>query len=93
MIRLWYIIAPEIISVVMEIVSGALRGYGISLAPALITLVCVCGIRITWVFTIFEQIPTYAALMTVYGVSWFVTMIFLIAAYRYYVKRLKVVEF
>ena len=92
-IRLWYIIAPEIISVVMEIVSGALRGYGISLAPAVITLVCVCGIRITWVFTIFKKIPTYAALMAVYGVSWFVTMIFLIAAYRYYIKRLKVIEF
>ena len=92
-IRLWYIIAPELISVIMEIVSGALRGYGISLAPAVITLVCVCGIRITWVFTVFAKIPTYAALMTVYGISWFVTMVFLIIAYRYYVKRLKVVEF
>ena len=89
-IRLWYIIAPEIISVVMEIVSGSLRGYGISLTPAIITLVCVCGIRITWVFTVFAKIPTYAALMAVYGISWFVTMIFLIAAYFYYVKRLKV---
>ena len=88
-IRLWYIIAPEIISVVMEIVSGSLRGYGISLAPAIITLVCVCGIRITWVFTVFAKIPTYAALMSVYGISWFVTMLFLIAAYFYYVKRLK----
>ena len=88
-IRLWYIIAPEIISVIMEIVSGSLRGYGISLAPAIITLVCVCGIRITWVFTVFAKIPTYATLMAVYGISWFVTMIFLIAAYFYYVKRLK----
>ena len=91
--RLWYIIAPELISVVMEIVSGALRGYGISLAPAIITLVCVCGIRITWVFTVFAKIPTYAALMAVYGISWFVTMIFLLVAYRYYVKRIKVMEF
>ncbi|MBQ9486706.1 MAG: MATE family efflux transporter [Selenomonadaceae bacterium] len=91
-IRLWYIIAPEIISVVMEIISGALRGYGISLAPAIITLICVCGIRITWVFTVFREIPTYSALMTVYGVSWFVTMIFLILAYRHYVKNLKALE-
>jgi putative MATE family efflux protein len=91
-IRLWYIIAPEIISVIMEIISGSLRGYGISMAPALITLVFVCGIRITWVFTVFEKIPTYAALMTVYGVSWFFTMIFLIIAYRFYIKNLKVVK-
>ncbi len=92
-IRLWYIIAPEIISVVMEIVSGALRGYGISLAPALITLVCVCGVRITWVFTVFAKIPTYDSLMAVYGISWFITMIFLLLAYRYYIKRIKVVDF
>jgi len=90
-IRLWYIIAPEIISVVMEIISGSLRGYGISMAPALITLVFVCGIRITWVFTVFAKIPTYAALMAVYGVSWFFTMIFLIIAYKFYVKHLKVI--
>lgn len=91
-IRLWYIIAPEIISVVMEIISGSLRGYGISLAPALITLVFVCGIRIAWVFTVFAKIPTYASLMAVYGVSWFFTMVFLIIAYRFYVKHLKVIN-
>ena len=91
-IRLWYIIAPEIISVIMEIISGSLRGYGISMAPALITLIFVCGIRITWVFTVFAKIPTYAALMAVYGVSWFFTMIFLIIAYKFYIKHLKVVK-
>jgi len=90
-VRLWYIIAPEIISVVMEIISGALRGYGISLAPAIITLIFVCGIRITWVFTIFQQYPTYETLMAVYGISWFFTMVFLIVAYRFYTKNLKVV--
>ena len=91
-IRLWFIIAPEIISVVMEIISGCLRGYGISLAPAMITLIFVCGIRITWVFTVFAKIPTYASLMAVYGVSWFFTMIFLILAYRFYTKHLKIIK-
>ncbi len=91
-IRLWYIIAPEIISVIMEIISGSLRGYGISMAPAIITLVFVCGIRITWVFTVFAKIPTYAALMAVYGVSWFFTMVFLIIAYRFYIKNLKEIK-
>ena len=90
-IRIWYIIGPEIISVVMEIISGALRGYGISLAPAIITLIFVCGIRITWVFTIFRKIPTYETLMAVYGISWFFTMIFLLIAYKFYTKNLKVV--
>ena len=88
-IRLWYIVCPELINVLMEGLSGALRGYGISLTPAVITLICVCGVRVTWVFTAFAKIPTYATLMAVYPISWFITTIFLIAAYSYHVKRLK----
>ena len=88
-IRLWYIVLPELINVVMEGLSGALRGYGISLTPAVITLICVCGTRVVWVFTMFRNIPTYSTLMAVYPISWFITMIFLIAAYSYHMKRLK----
>ncbi len=88
-IRLWYIVAPELVNVVMEGLSGALRGYGISLTPAVITLVCVCGVRVAWVFTAFANIPTYATLMAVYPISWFVTAIVLVAAYFYHMKRLK----
>ena len=88
-IRLWYIVLPELINVLMEGLSGSLRGYGISLTPAVITLICVCGSRVIWVFTAFAKIPTYATLMAIYPISWFITMIFLIAAYSYHIKRLK----
>ena len=88
-IRLWYIVAPELINVVMEGFSGALRGYGISMTPAVITLICVCGVRVAWVFTAFRTVPTYATLMAVYPISWFITAIFLVAAYFYHMKRLK----
>ena len=88
-IRLWYIVSPEIVNVIMEIFSGALRGYGISMTPAMITLVCVCGTRVTWIFTAFAKIPTYATLMAVYPVSWVITTLLLIFAYFYHVKRLK----
>lgn len=88
-IRLWYIVLPELINVLMEGLSGALRGYGISLTPAVITLICVCGVRVVWIFTAFAKIPTYATLMAVYPISWFLTTIFLAAAYSYHIKRLK----
>ncbi len=91
-IRLWYIVLPELVNVLMEGLSGALRGYGISLTPAIITLICVCGVRVVWVFTAFAKIPTYATLMAVYPISWFLTMVFLIAAYVYHMKRLKPVR-
>ncbi|MBE8952378.1 MAG: MATE family efflux transporter [Quinella sp. 1Q7] len=88
-IRLWYIVAPEMINVAMEGLSGAMRGYGISLTPAVITLICVCGVRVTWVFTAFAKIPTYATLMAVYPISWLLTAIVLVAAYVWHMKRLK----
>ena len=88
-IRLWYIIALEIVNVAMEGLSGALRGYGISLTPAVITLICVCGTRVIWIFTMFRNIPVYETLMAVYPISWVITTIFLIAAYSYHMKRLK----
>ena len=88
-LRLWYIVSPQFIHVIMEIISGSLRGYGISMAPAMLTLIGVCGVRITWLYTIFLQYPTYETLMTVYPVSWLVTTIFLCIAYRFYIKNLK----
>lgn len=91
-IRLFYVVAPEIINVVMEGLSGAMRGYGISLLPAMLTLVGICGIRITWVYTVFAASPDYETLMTTYPVSWFVTALFLCGAYKYSLKHLKYVD-
>ena len=92
-IRIYYVVFPEFINVVMEIVSGAMRGYGFSMPPAIITLIFICGIRIAWVYTFFAETPTYANLMLVYPVSWFVTAIFLLMAYRFYVNNLRVPDF
>ncbi len=87
-IRLWYIVAPEIVNVLLEGLSGALRGYGISMAPAVIILIGVCGVRITWLFTAFVAAPTYQTLMTVYAVSWFVTTALMCVAYRFYMRHI-----
>ena len=36
-------------SLLYEVMSGYLRGFGISLTPAALTMLGVCGIRISWV--------------------------------------------
>ena len=88
-IRLLYIVGPEIICIIMEGLSGALRGYGISLPPAMLALVGVCGVRITWVYTLFKENPIYDVLMATYPVSWLVTTVFIAVAYKYYIGRVK----
>lgn len=52
-----------------EILSGYLRGFGISLAPALLTMLGVCGIRIAWVKFVFPLSRTFETIMWVYPVS------------------------
>ena len=83
-VRLIYIVGPYILNGAIEVISGALRGYGISMPPAIVTLICVCGVRITWLYTVFADNPTYDVLMLAYGVSWAFTTALLTVIYRYY---------
>lgn len=87
MIRLWWVVAPEFLNAIMEVMSDAMRGYGYSLPPALVTIVVICSIRIIWVYTIFAYSPTYETLMMVYPLSWFVNSACLIGLYCYFIKR------
>ena len=86
MIRLRFILAAEVINAVMEIMSGAMRGYGYSLVPAVLTFVGVCGIRIGWVYTAFRVSDTFFTLMMVYPVSWVATAAALVFAYLHYMR-------
>lgn len=86
--RLMFILLPQALSVVMEITSGAMRGYGYSLVPALLVFITVCGVRITWVYTVFASNPTYEMLMLVYPISWILAVIALLTAYLLFVRRL-----
>lgn len=87
-IRLWYIAGFECINAILEVISGCMRGYGYSFVPAIITLVSICGVRVTWTYTIFQIHHSFAILMLSYPVSWGVTAIALILAYFYFKKHI-----
>lgn len=75
MIRVGFMSLPYFILGLMDVSTGALRGYGESVAPMIISILGVCGIRIGWIYTIF-QIPAYhtpQCLYISYPVSWFLT--------------------
>ena len=57
----------------MDVVSGALRGLGHSVMPAVITLIGVCVLRVVWVCTVFPLHPTMGNLMLSYPITWAVT--------------------
>ena len=79
--RLFWILSFEVINGTIDIISGAMRGYGESLTPALIALVCICGVRIVYIFTYFAFHRSFTTLMLAYPISWIITVIVISAAY------------
>lgn len=92
MVRIWYVVAPEVLNGVLDIFSGAMRGYGYSLQPAVLALLGICGVRLTWVYTAFAAQPDFSTLLLCYPLSWGVTSVFICAAYWFYTKHLKVLR-
>ena len=68
-IRVMFITTAHLLSLFYDVMSGYMRGYGISLSPALVTMCCICGIRIIWIYTVFEHIRSFTSIMAVYPLS------------------------
>ena len=78
--RLLLVFTAYIFSMMYELMSGYLRGFGISLVPALLTILGVCGVRITWVYGVFPSSHTFHTLMMAYPISLSVTAVLIFIA-------------
>ena len=61
----------------MDCIVGSIRGMGYAVTPTIVSLLGACGLRILWIFTIF-QIPEYHTefmLFVSYPVSWTITFL------------------
>ncbi len=65
----------------MEVLVGQLRGLGYSLLPMVATLICVCVLRVVWVYTVFTSIGTVESLMWSYPISWSLAALFHLSTY------------
>lgn len=78
-IRLEYIFFAYLFSFAQEGLSGYLRGFGVSFIPAACSVIGICGVRLTWIFTVFRQSPSFATIMQVYPLSLGVTAAVILA--------------
>lgn len=78
--RLVIIFIAYIFSMMYEVMSGYLRGFGFSLVPAILTTVGVCVLRIIWINTIFPANRTFVTIMTAYPVSLATTAVLIFIA-------------
>ena len=82
--RLLMVFFAYTFSMLYENMSGYLRGFGISMVPAILTIIGVCGVRILWIATVFPGHRTFRAIMAVYPVSLCVTACLILAALLIY---------
>ncbi len=85
--RLYYLVLPIFICGVNDVTSGQLRGIGNFIAPTVISLACICGIRILWIYTVFSYFGTLESLYISHPVSWGVSLIIQFTFYTIVIKK------
>lgn len=78
---LWYFVPFYISWIFIEILTATLRGKGDSIPPTIICVVGICLLRIVWVFFVFPNWHTVMGISMCYGVSWMVSMVFVLIYY------------
>jgi putative MATE family efflux protein len=81
--RVRIVAALDFLAFLYEVPSGAMRGMGHSLTPAVIIILGSCGLRVLWVLTAFRSIGTFEGLMAIYPISWIATGIAMLCAYAW----------
>lgn len=63
--RLVFIMITHVFILIYEVLSGYLRGFGISFTPVVLTMLGVCDIRIGWIQMVFPLSGTFKTIMIV----------------------------
>lgn len=82
--RLLMIFSAYTFSMLYENMSGYLRGFGISVAPAILTILGVCVVRIVWIYTVFPTHRTFQTIMFAYPLSLSITAVLIFIALMVY---------
>ena len=90
-VRLGIICATYFLCGMMDVMVGALRGLGYSIAPMIVSLLGACAFRLLWIATVF-QIDRFHTIKTVYvsyPISWTVTFLAHVITFVIVRKKLK----
>lgn len=81
--RLFIISTTYFICGFMDLLAQSIRGIGYSLLPTIVTLVGVCGFRITWIYTAFksEVFHSIVGIALSYPISWLITALIHLAVF------------
>ncbi len=91
--RMKWIFTTYFLCGLMDVLCGILRGMGKSFSSMMITLLCVCGFRVLWIYTVFAKFHSLDVLFMSYPISWLmcaaVQLLFFFIVYGNIKKQLK----
>lgn len=87
MLRLSIICTTYCLCGIMDVMVGSLRGIGCSFTPTIVSLLGACGLRIVWIFTIFQMNQSLTSLYLSYPITWLITTTAHIICYTVIRKR------
>lgn len=73
LLRLSVICTTYCLCGIMDVLVGELRGLGYAVMPMVVSLLGACGLRILWIFTVFQGHRSLWVLYISYPVSWVLT--------------------
>lgn len=90
-VRLGIICATYFLCGMMDVMVGALRGLGYSIAPMIVSLLGACAFRLLWIATVFQidRFHTIETVYTSYPISWIVTFLAHLVTFFIVRSRLK----
>ena len=74
---------------VMGTLNAALRGYGVSIAPAVINIFALFGFRLIWAYTYFPKHPTLFHLYISYPIGWSIAIVMLLIIFTPAIRKAK----
>ena len=90
-VRLGIICTTYFLCGMMDVMVGALRGLGYSIAPMIVSLLGACAFRLLWIATIFQidRFHTIETVYTSYPISWTLTFLAHVITFVIVRKKLK----
>ena len=80
--RLFFCVGFMFLTMPSHIFSGCFNGLGRSFVPAVINAICICGIRVVWIYTVCAMFPDSIELVYfLYPLTWFATSLALTVMY------------
>ena len=73
----------------MGTLNACLRGYGVSIAPAVINIFALFAFRLIWAFTYFPKHPTLVHLYISYPIGWSIAIVMLLIIFKPAIQKAK----